>query len=433
VLYTIAEPELPQEADIDDEDAIDAGLSAIGSMVSETFPAMCQDITRHMLQEIPALQGDELLERRLRASVDENVTAMLNMISLQVSPDNVAAPTAAAEYARRLAQRGISVIALVRSYRIAHARFLDWCVRELNKHGDAPRPVQAVIARVLDFSFRYIDRVSEQVVGAYQLERDRWLLTQTAVRASRVRKLLAGEELDLAATESTLGYRLIQHHVAVIGWVPEPTQSGDGLLRLDRLGQTLAADLGCTARPLFVPFDESIAWFWLPFGARPVADYSKISMIVESSDPTIRIGIGDVEKGLEGFRASHYQAVTAHNVANFALPPRRITLAEEVGPIALMCADIDATRVWVQKTLGVLATDERNHDVLRETLRVFFDSSGSYTTTAEVLKLHRNTVHYRVNKAQELLPSAISDRHSDIELALRACHQLGSVLLREAQ
>jgi hypothetical protein len=38
-------------------------------------------------------------------------------------------------------------------------------------------------------------------------------------------------------------------------------------------------------------------------------------------------------------------------------------------------------------------------------------------------------VQYRLRKAGELLPTPIADRRSDLELALRACEQLGSALL----
>lgn len=412
-----------------DEASVDARLAAIASIVSDGFTRIGRDITKVLLTEIPELQGDELLEGLLHASVEENVSAMLHLLGLQVSLDSVAVPSAAAEYARRLAQRGVSVIALVRAYRVGHARFLEWCLRELSDQESQPHLVRAVTHRILQLSFGYIDRVSEQVVGAYQLERDRWLLTQTAVRASRVKKLLAREDLDLDATESALGYRLRQFHVAIVGWVPEPTQAGAGLVRLDRLGQSLAADLGCAGRPLFVPFDESIAWFWLPFGARPNVEWGKLDASVEATDPTIRLGVGELEKGVAGFRASHYQAMTAQNVAIAARPPHRVTLAARVGPIALMCADLEATRVWVRKVLGPLATDQNNHPVLRETLRVFLESGGSYTAAAETLNLHRNTVQYRLNKAGELLPTPITERRADLELALRACDQLGAVLL----
>ena len=39
---------------------------------------------------------------------------------------------------------------------------------------------------------------------------------------------------------------------------------------------------------------------------------------------------------------------------------------------------------------------------LRDTVRVFPDCGGSYTQAAARLHLHKNTVHYRVRKAEEL-------------------------------
>ena len=409
-----------------DEESIDAKLFAITAIAADGFDRISRDITKLLLAEIPELRGGELLEGLLHASVDENIGALLHLLGLQISMENVAAPSAATEYARRLAQRGVSVIALARAYRIGHALFLEWCLREVSEQEEDPRLLQAITNRVLELSFAYVDRVSEQVVSAYQLERDRWLLTQNTVR---IKNLLAREEFDLDSAESAIGYRLRQFHVAVVAWVPEPAQAGEGLVRLDRLARALAADLGSAGRPLFVPFDESIGWIWLPFGARPNVDRGKLQAIVEATDPTIRVAVGEPEKGIEGFRSSHQQAIATQNMAVAVQSSRRVTLAEQVGPIALMCRDLDAARVWVRKALGSLATDKNNNRLLRETLRVFLETGGSYVAAAEALNLHRNTVQYRLRKAGELLPTPIADRRSDLELALRACEQLGSALL----
>lgn len=424
VCYALC-PNLGDPVDAIDEEAIDARLFELGAAISDGFGGVGRGITELLLAEIPELRGDEIVEGLLNASVEENVGAMLSLLGLRVPVEGIAVPGAAAEYARRLAQRGVSVIPLVRAYRLGHASFLDWSLEQLAAQEKDQAMSQAITRRVMRLSFDYIDRVSEQVVTAYQSERDRWLLTQTAVRASRVRKLLAGDEVDVSA----LGYRLAQFHVAVIGWVPEPTKAGEGLVRLDRVGQTLATELGCTGRPLFVPFDEAVAWFWLPFGTRPEVHWSKLE--VAGIDPTAHVAVGELGQGTDGFRTSHQQAAVARRVALTARPPHRVTLSERIGPIALMCGELDATRAWVRKVLGQLGTDEKNNAVLRETLRVFLEHGGSYSTAAETLSLHRNTVQYRLNKAAELLPGPITERRADLELALRACDQLGSTVLAE--
>src|SRR3954468_11998504 len=51
---------------------------------------------------------------------------------------------------------------------------------------------------------------------------------------------------------------------------------------------------------------------------------------------------------------------------------------------------------------------------------------GSYTTTAERVVLHKNTIQYRLGKAEEAPGTPIGERRADVELALRACRYLGT-------
>jgi DNA-binding PucR family transcriptional regulator len=46
--------------------------------------------------------------------------------------------------------------------------------------------------------------------------------------------------------------------------------------------------------------------------------------------------------------------------------------------------------------------------------------------------LHKNTVQYRVRKAEESLGPSVGDNRHDVELALRASRWLGSYVLRAA-
>jgi DNA-binding PucR family transcriptional regulator len=59
-----------------------------------------------------------------------------------------------------------------------------------------------------------------------------------------------------------------------------------------------------------------------------------------------------------------------------------------------------------------------------------FLRAGTYTATAEQLALHKNSVHYRIRKAEEALGRLIEDRSADLELALRARQYLGQAVLR---
>jgi DNA-binding PucR family transcriptional regulator len=102
----------------------------------------------------------------------------------------------------------------------------------------------------------------------------------------------------------------------------------------------------------------------------------------------------------------------------------------EVAPVAMMLGSADLLRAWVLSTLAGLAADDDHHARLRDTLLVFLQSGGSYKTTAERLMLHKNTVQYRVRKAEESLGRPVGENRHDVELALRASHWLGSSVLQ---
>ena len=98
-----------------------------------------------------------------------------------------------------------------------------------------------------------------------------------------------------------------------------------------------------------------------------------------------------------------------------------------------MLGSADLLRAWVQATLAGLATDDEHHARLRDTLLVFLRSGGSYKATAEQLVLHKNTVQYRIHKAEESLGRPAAGHRDDVELALRLTRWLGSSVLPPAR
>jgi DNA-binding PucR family transcriptional regulator len=100
--------------------------------------------------------------------------------------------------------------------------------------------------------------------------------------------------------------------------------------------------------------------------------------------------------------------------------------------VAMMLGSAELLRAWVFRTLADLATDDEHQARLRETLLAFLQSGGSYKATAEQLVLHKNTVQYRIRKAEESLGRPVGDGRHDVELALLASHWLGPAVLRPA-
>jgi len=406
-------------------------LAAVAASLRDRLAEITQVVTEHLAAAIEELRGDSAMLGVLRASVTENITAILHVFEHGMPVDSIEAPPAAIEYARRLAQRGVPAGALIRAYRVGHERLLQWCIDELARQGREVPLVVAAVRCMVELSFGYIDRVTEQVFTVYEHERDRWLLTRTAMRASRVRALLEDERVDLDTVEAELGYRLRQHHVGIIAWDSDPASGGAGLARVERLITAAAQALACPGRPLLVARDEASVWAWLPLGTHASVRWEPLHKAVDGTDPGMHLAAGAPSLGVEGFRLTHQQARLAQELALTVGPAGpRTTAFAQTGPVALLCADLSATRAWVHTTLGALATDDESQARLRETARIFLSTGGSFTATAEQLMLHKNTVHYRIRKAEEIRGGPLQESRLDVELALSACRWLGSAVLQ---
>lgn len=415
----------------DTEKLLSVVAAAMRSRVSEIGLA----ISEQLIAEIGPLRGDGGIVGLLRASMTANVATLLDVFEYDIPLDSVEGPPAAHEHARRLAQRDAPVHALIRAYRIGHWRFLKACLEELHRQCIDEESSAATTSRMVALSFGYIDRVTEQVVKAYQRERGSRLPSECAGRTACVRDVLAERETDLERAESALGYRLRQHHLGLVVRLSASPHDGAEAGRLDRFTSDLAERLDCPARPLFITQGESEAWAWLPLGSRDRLPWAELSSAVEDADPAVLVCAGNVEAGIEGFRRTHRQALRVQELGAMAGADRRdgprTTVYARVAPIAMMSADIDDLRTWVWSVLGTLADDDEHGARLRETLRVFLDSGCSYTAAASSQILHRNTVQYRVRKAEEAMGHTVQERRTDVDVALLAVEHLGSVLLRK--
>ncbi len=391
--------------------------------------AVSEDVYHVILRDIPQLRDDKPMLALLASSVGSNVDTCLQIMQHQIDLADVQAPTAAVEYARRLAQRGTPLTALLRAYRVGHACFSGWLLRELARQADDPQMITAATLGMSGIVAGYIDQASEKMVAAYTRERESWLRNRSAAQAARVRDLLAGERADVRAAEATLGYRLRQYHVGVVCWTGEAAGTADQVTRLERAISRAAAQAACSGDPLFLPRDESSAWAWLPLGIRDRFDFGPAS--TAGVDGDVRFAFGAVARDLAGFCLTHQQAVAAQAVALAAdSPAPRVVAFGEVAPVAMMLGSAELLRAWVLSTLAGLAADDEHHARLRDTLLVFLQAGGSYKTTAGQLMLHKNTVQYRIRKARESLGRPMDESRHDVELALQASQWLGSSVLR---
>ncbi|MFI6942837.1 PucR family transcriptional regulator [Streptomyces sp. NPDC050418] len=412
-------------------------LARVRSVANE-MPPQLDDFARSLevlfSKRITELNGDPTLHELLSGSNLSNLETFTGVVRYGISTEELTAPAAAEEYARRLARQGIASTALVRAYRLGHQEVVRWFMNRIAHTEPDPRVSFAAGRLVTDIAFRYIDAVSEQVVAVYEAEREQWLSHRSTVRAAALRSLLDGDPVEMSVAEAALGHRLRQWHVGAVVWVAGPGAAGNGPYRFEELLGSVTSLAGASGTPLFVPQSRDTGWGWIPLGASAQApDPDQVAELARRAGPGVRIALGSPAAGADGFRLTHTEALRACSVATSAAEQARVVTSftdSGVRTAALLAGDPEATRRLVAQALGPLADDTVAAARLRETLRVFLAEHHSYVATARLIHLHKNTVKYRVDKAVEARGRPLDDERLELELALTACHWLGGTVLR---
>ncbi len=408
-------------------------VAETAARLNDRLAEVASQIRRSLEDDIPELRGDAGMVELLGTSVEGNVDTIVHSLRHDIAVERVEAPTAALEYARRLAQRGVPVNALIRAYRLGQRRLTEIVFGEVRALDIEPSLRFAVIEAIGAMLFEYIDWISQQVVVVYEGERERWLENQNSVRALQVREILAGKStIDVDAATDALGYPIRWHHLAVVVWYPDTGTEGNEVARLQRFVRELGNAADAAAGPLFVAADRMCGWGWLPFRAAARDAVEKVRRFTAGHPGSPSVGIGTMAAGVVGFRRSHRQAQAGRDVAlaRGGQGPTVIAAADPgLAAAALLCNDIDPARVWVAEVLGDLAADNENDARLRHTLRVFLGCDSSYKLAAEELHLHANTVKYRLGRAISRRGRPIAGDRLDVELALLVCDWYGTAVL----
>ncbi|MEB4211806.1 PucR family transcriptional regulator [Mycobacterium sp. 94-17] len=420
---------------LDDDVAVDRYVAEIATRLHDRLADVTSDVHGALEGQIPDLRRDARIMELLGASVEGNVDTMLHALRYNIAVERVEAPTAALEYARRLAQHGVPVNALVRAYRLGQRRMNELIFAEL-RATDIPEPGRvAVIEAISAAIFDYIDWMSQQVVAVYEDERERWLESQNSLRGVRVREILAATKtIDVDAASTAIRYPLRWHHLGLVMWVRDHSADVDELPRLQRFVRELGEVTGVDAAPLFVAADRSCGWGWLPYRTAGGDAVEALRRFAQTRPDSPSVAIGTTSGGVDGFRRSHREAAQARGVAIVSEGSApSVTAANDPGlsVVARLGGDVAGIREWVADVLGELAGDTENDGRLRETLRVYLGCGASYKVAAEELNMHFNSVKYRVGRAVARRGREIGGDRLDVELALLACRWYGAAVLQQ--
>jgi DNA-binding PucR family transcriptional regulator len=262
------------------------------------------------------------------------------------------------------------------------------------------------------WTFDYIQTLNRELVTHYTEENDRWVRSAAAVRAERVQALLTGEHVDHVLAAQRLRYELDRHHVAYVLWIEDGEAGRDEYALLENAATQLASDAGL-GPPLVVALGGQLVSAWV--GGR-----SPIEMSIAGVAGPLRVALGTSAPGVEGFRASHREAVQARRVAQLShRRPGSVTRYEDVALTGLASADLDLAREFVARELGPLAEQDDDTVRLAATLRVYLEEQASPRRTAQRLGVHENTVKNRVRSIRELIGHPPEERVAEILVALR--------------
>ena len=412
----------------------DAFVPAWRELLAQKREAIIAELYAGIVQEVSDLADDPRLAGLLEATVSENIVSLINFLEGGTSVDDLDASSATLVYARTLAQRDIPLTSLFRAYHLGLAMFVRLGIEVIS---DLDRAQHLPLAeRLLGRSVDFVDKVCAQVGRVYETERDHWVGNRGGIRQHWVAEALSGRTLDLKEAEAALDYRFAATHVGVQMWLPATRADVDTRGMFEQARRELSKVLSPMAPPLMLPHDEREMHAWFPIRATSIVAGADLSKALEKSrDLRIHIAIGRPEPGIDGFRRTSDQARRVKDIllVSAAKLPKAVSY-DQLGPLALMSTDVDALRRFVHRALGNLATNGAREETLRETLLTFLAHNRGYTATAQAMVLHRNSVQYRVQRAQELCERDLNDADAalDVHTALIAAHWLGRAVLKRA-
>ncbi|MBT0566934.1 CdaR family transcriptional regulator [Williamsia sp. CHRR-6] len=220
--------------------------------------------------------------------------------------------------------------------------------------------------------------------------------------------IMAEAPLSEAMLEARLGYRLGGSHVGAVVWHDGITGAGADL---SSAVNAVAAAVGAP-RHLVATASTAARWVWFA-----TADLPGLPVLVRHLGPYpgVRVTVGRPASGLEGFRTTHRDAVSAHNVLTRTGSPHRAGSYADLALVDALTRDRASSEALVRETLGDLAAADRE---LRDTVLTYIRCGFSASKAAQQMYAHRNTVERRLARANEMSATRVDDDPVRVAAAL---------------
>jgi len=401
--------------------------------VARALRANLQPLTARVdaaaLAAVPALSADTEIRMALQRSTEANLADVLTLLADPGLPVDTGVPPEALSLAGALVRRGVEPGDLVHAYLVGQNELWRAWMDELAQGTPTGAPLIAALELSSARIFTRADYLVAQLMRHIDRERERWMGGALARRTQLVRALLEGDEQDVVEASRALGYDIDRWVLAAVLWDASGADDPGVHDRLEALAATAARAAG-VARAFTLAPGESGLWAWIATPVPPELD--AIAAALSASVPEGQgVALGTPAYGLEGFRRGHEEAAHARRVAELG-GSGGVVRYDDVELVSLVSGDLDRLARFVQRTLGPLTAEDETTARLRETLLAWLAEGGNARRAAERLHAHKNTVLYRLQRAQLLLGRPLDEERGALELALNALRRFGSRVARPA-
>ena len=414
----------------DDEERAHRAMAGVAGALRADLAPLTARLDGAVLAAVPALSGDADIALSLERSTEANLADILALLADPGVPVDRGVPPEALSLASALVRRGVEPGDLVHAYLVGQNELWRAWMEELTDR--VPSGPALIVALELSSAriFTRADFLVAQLMRHIDRERVRWMGGALARRTQVVRGLLEGDEQDVVEASRALGYDIDRWVLAAVLW--DSGRSGDPGMRHDGLEAqaAVAARAAGVGRAFTLAAGDAVLWTWLATSEPPDLD-AIAGALAESLREGQGVALGTPAWGLEGFRRGHADAIHARRVAELG-GRAGVVRYDKVEMVSLVSGDLDRLARFVQRTLGPLTAGDDTTVRLRETLLAWLAEGGNARRAAERLHAHKNTVLYRLQRAQLLLGRPLDEDRGSLELALSAVRCFGDRVARPA-
>jgi DNA-binding PucR family transcriptional regulator len=400
----------------DDEAELESALAGVAGVLRANLQPLAARVDAAVRAAVPALATDPDMRLALQRGTEANVADVLAILGDATIPLDSGVPPEALSLAGVLVRRGAEPGDLVHAYLVGQNEFWRAWMEELAERLPSGPGLVVALERSSARVFARADFLVAQLMRHIDRERERWMGGALARRTQLVGRLLAGDEPDVVEASRALGYDIDRWVLAAVLW------NGDDPEALEAQA-AVAARVAGVSRAFTLAPGEAGLWAWVATSEPPDLD-AIAAAVHESLAAGQAVAFGTPDYGLEGFRRGHEEALLARRVAELG-DRAGVTRYDDVELVSLASADLDRLGRFVRKTLGPLIADDEPTARLRETLLAWLAEGANARRAAERLHAHKNTVLYRLQRAQRLLGRPLDQDRGALELALSAVRALG--------